>query len=600
MMATSEISVDEAATLAAVVERFCEEAVTAESPKKGRVDKAGAREDLPEKGKERMGEEAVTKGFFVCKSTPRRTLSSGGSPTSTGGPSPKPPPPPPPRVKVEWSPEILDRARSLGKSVVASWEGGHELHGEDLLDHLKGRWKGLPFGTIWKCGRRKFFVHLPTWAARDLILMESMLHVEGGVISFSKSDFSDMGVGGCQWQVLLRGLPVVWRTEGVLCKVVEPLGYLLNYVEILECEEISPPVKVTVWVMKEASPPPLLEVVLGGMEIKIQVEVVHSARTRSYAETVKFGPTVATRWVPVGGGPGVGVAGTFAGVPGAAPAAETRSGEGSGGRSAELQLDSRPEAVADVASSGVPPGCQSVKKDGGYVSSSDELSAGHVDGSSLERKVACSFASEGGRVGSIRGRQSLFCASSVAEGRREEQRDEGRRDVSVPFKRQVAGFFKSHGVTTMQKSKLKSIILSNLVQTVDSSPFLWDAAVNTTPRAGVSVSPGELRNAESVVLREEEAVRSVMEPGLQLVPFSEATEDHNDLGSPLLREGPRPVVVESGAAEFLGSPGCVKASQIGVNLQNEGERFQFKSFLYKSRDDSSVNIPRRYQQGNHS
>ncbi|KAK1323479.1 hypothetical protein QJS10_CPA02g00900 [Acorus calamus] len=276
------------------------------------------------------------------------------------------------------------------------------------------------------CGWRTFFVRLPTWAARDLILMENKLHVEGGVISFSKSDFSDMGVGGCQWQVLLRGLPVVWRTEGVLRKVVEPFGYLLNYVEILECEEISPPVKVTVWIMKEDSPPPLLEVVLGGMEAKVQVEVVHTSRTRSYAETVKFGPKVVTRWVPVGGGPGDGAA------------------------------------------------------------------------------------------------------------------------------------------------------------------------------AGVSVSPGELLDAELEESSVEEAVQSAMEPGLPLVPFSEETGDRLDLGSPLLREGPRRVVVEPGAAEFLGSPGCDKASQIEVILQNEGERFLFKSFLYKSREDSSVTIPRRNQQENHN
>ncbi|KAK1296223.1 hypothetical protein QJS10_CPB15g00908 [Acorus calamus] len=55
---------------------------------------------------------------------------------------------------------------------------------EALLDHLKSRWKGLPFGQVWKCGRHKFFVLLPTWAARDLILLEK---IEGTPVAVIES-----------------------------------------------------------------------------------------------------------------------------------------------------------------------------------------------------------------------------------------------------------------------------------------------------------------------------------------------------------------------------------------------------------------------------
>ncbi|KAK1296453.1 hypothetical protein QJS10_CPB15g00907 [Acorus calamus] len=52
---------------------------------------------------------------FVCRSALRGGPSLGGSTRPPGGTSFTPPP----RVEVEWSPEILDRARALGKSVVA-------------------------------------------------------------------------------------------------------------------------------------------------------------------------------------------------------------------------------------------------------------------------------------------------------------------------------------------------------------------------------------------------------------------------------------------------------------------------------------------------
>ncbi|KAK1301646.1 hypothetical protein QJS10_CPB12g00514 [Acorus calamus] len=111
-------------------------------------------------------------------------------------------------------PEILDRLRNLSKSVVASWEGHSNLKGEALLAHLKLRWKGIPFRAVWRCGQCNFF--------RPSSNMSSP-----GAYLVRKED-----CGESKQQFLLHGIPVVWRTEWVLRKIVEPFGYLLNFTEI--------------------------------------------------------------------------------------------------------------------------------------------------------------------------------------------------------------------------------------------------------------------------------------------------------------------------------------------------------------------------------
>ncbi|KAK1295395.1 hypothetical protein QJS10_CPA16g00669 [Acorus calamus] len=177
-----------------------------------------------------------------------------------------------------------------GKSVVVSWEGDHELQCLYLLNLLQGRWKGIPFDQMWRSGRNKFFIRLPSWAAREFILSERKISVE------------DMGVRGFQKRVLLRGLPMVWRTEGVLRKVIEPFDFLLNYVKIWS-EKILPPAMVSVWVLKDAWPPLSLLVVLGGLEVQVQVEVLPTPRVSSYADMVRCDHKVDAHRLPRDGRP---------------------------------------------------------------------------------------------------------------------------------------------------------------------------------------------------------------------------------------------------------------------------------------------------------
>ncbi|KAK1303379.1 hypothetical protein QJS10_CPB11g00714 [Acorus calamus] len=285
---------------------------------------------------------------FVCKSCTRGPSPLGGPARLSCRLSPLTPTY---RVEVEWSPKILDRIRSMGKSVFASWDGGQEM--------------------------------LPSWAALEVILLEKKLATEEGDISFSEPDFTDIGAGGFQMQVLLHGLPMVWRTEGCLRKVVEPFRSRLNYIEILDCEEILPPAKVTIWVSKEGRPPLSMLVVLGGLEVKVQVEVLPSHSSNAYAYKVRFGHGQSL----IGGAREVGGSRQPEVAPKGPPMAMDDGGEeGRSGDGPTVQQSSPvPKKVDDVIFSGNPDFQTSIHE-ASSVLPTGALLVGHVIGGSLKRK----------------------------------------------------------------------------------------------------------------------------------------------------------------------------------------------------------------------
>ncbi|KAK1309215.1 hypothetical protein QJS10_CPA09g00935 [Acorus calamus] len=359
---------------------------------------------------------------------------------------------------------------------------------------------------------------------------------------------------------------MVWRTKGVFRKVVEPFGFLMNYVEILDCEEILPSAKVTVWVTKETVPPPSIVAVLVGLEVLVQVEVLPSSRTKTYADMVN-----ASRWVSVGGGLGNGVTGPTAGISSAPPVVESEQGDGSGSLPVSLQTGSRFEVLADVASSGDHPGCQLAINGGGSVPGSDDLSTGHIAGSSLKRKVACPPVSVGGRMGSVRGRLGLFRASTVAGGQGDGQRDDRRRDVSVYFKRQVVGLLKSHASRSWGRKVVGRG--SKPIKPTSSASYRRDPSYpkgqDPTRDHETTFSHGEHQDDGLAVSEEKEVPPNAQPSDLVLVPSSEGAVDLLLSGSQTPKEVSLSVVVEPSEAEFLGSLGCEKAKQIGVIFHNE-------------------------------
>ncbi|KAK1310833.1 hypothetical protein QJS10_CPA08g00523 [Acorus calamus] len=65
-------------------------------------------------------------------------------------------------------------------------------------------------------------------------------------------------------------------------------------------------------------------------------------------------------------------------------------------------------------------------------------------------------------------------------------------------------------------------------------------------------------------------------------------------------EATPPVAIETGEMEFLGSLACFKVSQIGMIFKNECDKFQFKSFLHKSKLASNTSLPLGNKQQDHS
>ncbi|KAK1298033.1 hypothetical protein QJS10_CPB14g01223 [Acorus calamus] len=121
-------------------------------------------------------------------------------------------------VVVDRSDEVEVRMRNLGRSVLAIWEGKGSPSISSIVVRLKHRWRGIDFTQVWGLCRGKILLRAPSWAAMELILSEERLFMEGGCIVFRKCGFAT-GVAkmvGRKVDILLRGVPLVWRTEEVL------------------------------------------------------------------------------------------------------------------------------------------------------------------------------------------------------------------------------------------------------------------------------------------------------------------------------------------------------------------------------------------------
>ncbi|KAK1291740.1 hypothetical protein QJS10_CPB17g00367 [Acorus calamus] len=259
------------------------------------------------------------------------------------------------------------------------------------------------------------------------------MSTDRGTLSFSESIFSDTGVGGFQRRVLLRGLHMVWRTEGVLRKVVEPFVFLLDYVEILDCEEILLPAMATVWVLKDVWHPPSLLVVLGGLEVKVLVEVLLSPKVSSYADIVRCDHKIDAYRLPRDGRPVEGGARASEGLSKGTQVQVLGSEAGSVESSEESLSSPNLEGMDDMASSGPHQGGQSEINVVNSVPPIGMLVVGQITNGSLKRKVACT-ASDRGRLVSIRGRLGPPYDSSVSDGRGDGLRSERRKDVSSHIK----------------------------------------------------------------------------------------------------------------------------------------------------------------------
>ncbi|KAK1304498.1 hypothetical protein QJS10_CPB11g01535 [Acorus calamus] len=220
--------------------------------------------------------------------------SSRGSPGSSGAPARTTRPAgetPLPLVQVEWSEDVAARVRNLCSSIIATWEGEDDLSSKEIMVLLRSRWKGIDFRSSWGICKRKVIIRIPSSVAREFILNEERLSVVGGCIRFCKCDFSNgvLKEAGGEVDILLKGIPLVWRTEGTLRNIISPFAFLMSFSEVFDSEEEFPPVRASVWVNCERSIPQAVRANFGGWEALIKVALVGHREILSFAEVVRSG-----------------------------------------------------------------------------------------------------------------------------------------------------------------------------------------------------------------------------------------------------------------------------------------------------------------------
>ncbi|KAK1289242.1 hypothetical protein QJS10_CPB18g00700 [Acorus calamus] len=182
------------------------------------------------------------------------------------------PMPPAPRVSVGWSKEVQDRVHNLRLCVLASWSGRETITCEDLVCIMGQKWGNFDLGNAgWLC-RNRAIIRLPTASARDIVLEERLLETKGGTIHFSSCDAA-MGRGrGLTRRISLFGIPLAWRTEEVIRRIVEPLGLLQNMFEDADGAVDFPPLSVSIWSNTTTQFPDSIEVSFGGWQNTVTVK----------------------------------------------------------------------------------------------------------------------------------------------------------------------------------------------------------------------------------------------------------------------------------------------------------------------------------------
>ncbi|KAK1299590.1 hypothetical protein QJS10_CPB13g00920 [Acorus calamus] len=200
-------------------------------------------------------------------------------------------------ISLSWSSGLSERATYLGQSVMVSWEGLGEDCITDILEALKGKWRGIDFDQYWRLSVGCLLIRLPSMAARNLVLSQGSVLVGGEQVFLRECLFTS---GACSPEgdlstVFLKGIPLLWHTRDVIRRVVEPIGMFANFDEVETSLDPFPLVRARIWRRKGATLPSFIAVELGGWEVKIEVLMDEYGRKPSFAEVVA-GTSGSLRW----------------------------------------------------------------------------------------------------------------------------------------------------------------------------------------------------------------------------------------------------------------------------------------------------------------
>ncbi|KAK1302843.1 hypothetical protein QJS10_CPB12g00616 [Acorus calamus] len=191
-------------------------------------------------------------------------------------------------VVILWSRELDAREEGFRRSIALEWRGTgrREAVWEEVERALGRRWKGLPPLHWWILSPSRALVRCPSISLRDVMLGERSLACHGGEVKIMPCD---CGVGGNteghRVEVVLRGVPLLWRTPAVLRCLVRNLGHLLDIRE--DAGGFLPDLQIGVWRAVDSIVPQKIPATLDGWFVEIKVEVLGLGVAWSFAEVVR-------------------------------------------------------------------------------------------------------------------------------------------------------------------------------------------------------------------------------------------------------------------------------------------------------------------------
>ncbi|KAK1320826.1 hypothetical protein QJS10_CPA03g01352 [Acorus calamus] len=200
-------------------------------------------------------------------------------------------------VDLEWSPELEVKTQNLGRSVIVSWDGVNPSGLQGMVCLLQSKWRGIDFSSSWWLCCNRMIVRLPSKSARDFLLRQESFQMCEGVARITECTF-DAGAeyhDGKKIEILLKGLPLIWRTETVVKRVVNGFGHLLSFEEIEVGQEKFPLVRAVIWIRSGSSPPSFVRVRMEGWVVKVDILPGDSGIHKSFAEALKHGNKVPSQ-----------------------------------------------------------------------------------------------------------------------------------------------------------------------------------------------------------------------------------------------------------------------------------------------------------------
>ncbi|KAK1325878.1 hypothetical protein QJS10_CPA01g01738 [Acorus calamus] len=196
-----------------------------------------------------------------------------------------------PEVHGSTHPQI-ERAR--GHCRGATDRGGQGRPRGRTFMGLKGRFTTTTGGRG-PLGRRTLGGNIPTSGGsigmKDNIVNSRFLDFPGGRVLFEDYSFTSGSAspsGSCS-RALIRGLPLIWRTEEAICQVMVPLGFMIEFGEVKLPGESFPLVRVVYWPIRGATLPDSFPMTLGGWQVMIEVFQELGGRRSTFAELFKGG-----------------------------------------------------------------------------------------------------------------------------------------------------------------------------------------------------------------------------------------------------------------------------------------------------------------------